>query len=164
LAPKTPDFLRILIKFPDQFDAENGSNAMREDSMVAPSRMVRAFSVSLVALGAVVMDGPDVAQALECRAAPPKQAKERWVYRTVEGKRCWMANSNASPDVKMVWSRESLEELQRVRNAQAKASDTAPTPLAMAPAAGQFPSPAASPAVEMQDDNSFEARWRRLGL
>src|SRR6478609_10065363 len=95
--------------------------------MVAPSRMVRAFSVLLFALGAVVMDGPDPAQALDCKVSPPKQAKERWVYKTVDGKKCWLAASRQSPDVKLNWTSAELQTLKQAREAQAQA------PLAVAP-------------------------------
>lgn len=130
--------------------------------MVAPSRMVRAVSVSLFALGAVVMEGREAAQALDCKVAPPKQAKERWVYKTVDGKKCWLAASNASPDTKLSWTSAELQALKRVRDAQA----AAPAVLApdIAPVVQRETTP--PPAVERQDEppNSFEARWRRLGL
>ena len=130
--------------------------------MVAPSRMVRAFSVSLFALGAVALDGPDAAQALDCKVAPPKQAKERWVYKTVEGKRCWLAASHASPETKLRWTSAELQTLKRARDAQAAAPAVVAPDIAPVVQRETVP-PAAS---ERQDEppNSFEARWRRLGL
>jgi photosystem II stability/assembly factor-like uncharacterized protein len=130
--------------------------------MVAPSRMVRAVSVSLFALGAVVMDGPETAQALDCKIAPPKQAKERWVYKTVDGKRCWLAGSRVSPDTKLSWTSAELQTLKRARDAQAAAPAVAAPDIAPVVQREAIPLSAS----ERLDDppNSFEARWRRLGL
>lgn len=135
--------------------------------MTAPSRMVRAFSVSLVALGAMVVDGPVIAEALDCRIAPPKQANERWVYRTIEGKRCWFASSNMAPDLELRWTKAALQELDRVRNARAAApaaarpSEDPPAPAVEAPVSAAPP-----PVMDKPDENvtTFDARWRGLPM
>lgn len=133
--------------------------------MSAPSRMVRAFSVSLVAVGAFMLDTPNVAQALDCRAAPVKEAKERWVYRTVDGKRCWFAWSKSSPESKLQWSRSALKDLEQVRNVRAAIPPAQPpaAPAAEAPAVPAVSSPEITKQEE-QGMPSFDARWRGLGL
>src|SRR5262245_23734267 len=130
--------------------------------MAAPSRMVRAFSVSLFALGAVVIDGPDAALALDCKISPPKQAKERWVYKTIDGKKCWLPASRQSPDVKLNWTSAELQTLKKARDARAQApAIVAPDIAPVVQRETIQPS-----AAEHPDDppSSFEARWRRLGL
>jgi hypothetical protein len=107
-------------------------------------------TVSILALG--LMAGPQQATALDCSARPVAGGKEPWVYRTVEGKKCWYRGTKVIPKAELHWPVSASAEL---RDAQASLLP------AILPASTNDERHPQIQQPDMQAD-TFEARWRGL--
>lgn len=61
------------------------------------------------ALGLVVaaaLAGPQGAEARECAVKPPPDATGHWVYRTVEGRKCWYRGPEVIPKSELHWPKD----------------------------------------------------------
>lgn len=92
------------------------------------------------------------AQARECSVARPSTAHGHWSWRLIDGRKCWYAG-------KTVISKSLLKWPAAVP-AQAKANAV---PVSVAPvsvAMERRSEPMDAQARMLDDDNSFESRWR----
>ena len=101
------------------------------------------------------------ALAKECNAGRPSTAHGHWSWRLIDGRKCWYAG-------KTVISKSVLKWPAAVR-AQAKAH-VAPVrvaPVSVAPvsvAMEKSGEPMDAQARMLDDDNSFESRWRARAI
>lgn len=129
--------------------------------------MTRAWvglaAFSLLSLGLTA--APQQVAALDCSASPT-DAKSEWVYRTLEGRKCWYRGTKVIPKSELRWADADKPEVR-----EARASIEPVTPREPAPAA--FPAPTNDerhPVVldvninqaDVNQADSFEARWRGL--
>lgn len=145
-------------------------------------------AVSLFAL-AFATPLPLAEAATECSPKPPQKASGHWVYRTVEGRKCWYRGPQVIPKSELVWPKHGeIETADDALDAQAalpeqkQAVDTqqATTGLSASPgftagsgvttgAAFNAFGPAmapfnaaqqGAPQTAQQTNDTFEARWR----
>ena len=93
-----------------------------------------------------------VAQARECSVARPSAAHGHWSWRLIDGRKCWYAGKTMIS--------KSLLKWPAAVPAQAKAKAV---PVSVAPvsvAMERHSEPMDAQARMLDDDNSFESRWR----
>jgi hypothetical protein len=77
-------------------------------------------AVSLFAL-AFATPLPLAEAATECAPKPPQKATGQWVYRTVQGRKCWYRGPQVIPKSELVWPRHDgeIETADDARDAHA---------------------------------------------
>lgn len=65
-------------------------------------------AVSLFAL-AFATPSPLAQAATECAPKPPQKATGQWVYRTVQGRKCWYRGPQVIPKSELVWPKHDGE-------------------------------------------------------
>jgi hypothetical protein len=140
--------------------------------------------VALVAVltGALLPISAPAAQVRECRAAVPASAKGHWSWRLIDGRKCWYSGKTVIARSSLRWPAampaQAKTAAQAKAPAQAKASEQAKAPeqarapeqakAAVAPvsvapvsvAMEKRSEPMDAQARMLDDDNSFESRWR----
>ena len=134
--------------------------------------------VALVAVltGALLPISAPAAQVRECRAAVPASAKGHWSWRLIDGRKCWYSGKTVIARSSLRWPAampaQARTAAQAKAPAQAKASEQAKAPeqakAAVAPvsvapvsvAMEKRSEPMDAQARMLDDDNSFESRWR----
>lgn len=119
----------------------------------------------LLSLG--LMAAPQPLSALDCSASP-LDGKSAWVYRTVEGRKCWYRGTQVIPRSELRWAdadkpegREAESRETEVRNAQASLVPAAPpAEAAPLPAPNNDERHPAMFEVKVDQADTFEARWR----
>jgi hypothetical protein len=87
-------------------------------------------------------------------------AKSEWVYRTVEGKKCWYRGTKVIPKSELRWADSDKPE---VRNAQASLVPMAsPVEPVILPASINDARHPVVLEVNVNPADTFEARWRGL--
>ena len=122
--------------------------------------------VALVAVltGALLPISAPAAQVRECRAAVPASASGHWSWRRVDGRKCWYSGKTVIARSSLRWPAampaQAKAAAQAKAPAQAKAA-VAPVSVAPVSVAMEKPSePMDAQARMLDDDNSFESRWR----
>jgi len=103
--------------------------------------------VLVACMAALVPIGVPTAQAKDCSAARPSDAREYWSWRLIDGRKCWYAGKAMIPKSLLQWPAEAPE--------QAKA-DAAPGSVDPE----KRGDPMDAQAQLLDGDNSFESRWR----
>ena len=101
-------------------------------------------------LGATILSSVSSAQAIECASELPAVRSGHWSYRIIDGRKCWYEGKTMLPKSALRWPDPSSEVQVKM-----PATD------------GQnFRDPEDGSCCwpPLGDDNSFESRWRALGL
>lgn len=128
---------------------------------------------------------PPAQAATECSAGPPRSADGNWVYRTVQGRKCWYRGPQVIPKSELIWRKDTTAQDDKeaklpaqVRDAQAAlppaptndqrhvqpppAIQFAPTTEATIEARVEARTEARAEAKAGLASDSFDARWRGL--
>jgi hypothetical protein len=113
--------------------------------------------VALVAMltGALLPISAPAAQVRECRAAVPASASGHWSWRRVDGRKCWYSGKTVIARSSLRWPAVAQAKAKSPVQVQAKV-EPAPVSVAME----QRSDPMNAQARMLDDDNTFEARWR----
>jgi hypothetical protein len=109
----------------------------------------------LLPLGAAVFIGVQTADAKQCSVAMPLSPKGHWSYRLIDGRKCWYEGENNFPKSLLQWP-EQASALSAFDKAEPSRDEQ---PL---PAETQNQSGGSEQCC--RDSESFEARWRALGM
>src|ERR1700682_3478529 len=104
----------------------------------------------------VLLIGMHAAEAKECSAAQPSNPQGHWSYRLIDGRKCWYQGENNFPKSLLQWP-EQTAALSAFGKAEPSPEEELLRPV---PQTG-------SPYAEFNnqsDSESFEARWRALGM
>lgn len=120
--------------------------------------------VPLVMLPLVVVAVPAVGaprQVVQCSAKPLTRAGGHWVYRTVEGRKCWYKGPQVIDKANLHWPKPSARHADRSakddRDKDARAEYVRERPEAKA---DEVLKPEVQPAQSNETADTFEARWR----
>jgi hypothetical protein len=114
--------------------------------------------ISFVApMGIMLLIGMQAAEAKQCSAAEPSNPQKHWSYRLIDGRKCWYEGENNFPKSLLQWPEQTsaLSAFGKVEPSPEKEGMLSPATQTMSP-------PAES--NNQSDFESFEARWRALGL
>jgi hypothetical protein len=114
-------------------------------------------AAGLLPFGIVLLLGMETAQAIQCSAAIPPNPQGHWSYRLIDGRKCWYEGDNNFPKSLLQWP-EQTSPLSAFGKAVPGPEEERPLPPAT-----QTVSPPAEPGNQ-SDVESFEARWRSLGM
>ena len=126
--------------------------------------ILSATFLSSIFLSGISLSSVSNAQAVECAPDMPANRKGHWSYRLIDGRKCWYEGKAMLPKSSLRWAVKSEPVAQ-----------AAPPPVAPAkvpatdgrdfsdPEDGSCCWPSAG-ADNSGADNSFESRWRSLGL
>jgi hypothetical protein len=124
-----------------------------------------AFAVLLLPFGMVLLIGMQTAQAKQCSAAMPSQPQGHWSYRLIDGRKCWYQGENNLSKSLLRWPDETSARLAS-DDALALAGKVSPPAKKTIRTVAQKPNHRSDPAAccmpEIEDPDSFEARWRHL--
>jgi len=113
-----------------------------------------AFVAGISPLGIVLPVEMQAAEAKQCSAAEPSNSQKHWSYRLIDGRKCWYEGENNFPKSLLQWPDQASP-----LSAFGKA---VPSPEE-GPAVTQPVSPHTEPS-NLSDFDSFDARWRALGM
>jgi hypothetical protein len=99
-----------------------------------------------------ILAGMQAAEALQCSGEQPLNPKKHWAYRLIDGRKCWYEGENNFPKALLQWPDET-SALSAFGKVVPSSEDAATQPVN---------SPAAP--NNQSDSESFEARWRALGM
>ena len=116
--------------------------------MNTPFRLI-VFASCIAALMSI---GAPAAYAVECSAARPSNVQGYWSWRLIDGRKCWSLGKTMIPKALLRWPAAAAAAPTL---AKAKA-DTTP----VNPAVDKRVAPLEAQARFVDDDNSFESRWR----
>ena len=114
-----------------------------------------AFVARILPLGIVLPVEMQAAEAKQCSAAEPSNPQKHWSYRLIDGRKCWYEGENNFPKSLLQWP-EQTSPLSAFGKAVPSPDEERPLPPATV-------SPPAEP-NNQSDFESFEARWRSLGM
>jgi len=115
--------------------------------------------VALVAIliGALLPISAPAAQTRECRAAVPSSASGHWSWRLVDGRKCWYSGKTVIARSSLRWPAVAQAKAKTPVQEQVQAKvEAAPVSVAME----KRSDPMNAQARMLDDDNTFEARWR----
>src|ERR1700682_3704757 len=110
----------------------------------------------LLPFGLAIFIGVQTADARQCSVAMPSSPQGHWSYRLIDGRKCWYQGENNFPKSLLQWP-EQTSALSAFGKAEPSPEEELLRP---APQTG-------SPHAEFNnqsDSESFEARWRALGM
>ena len=116
-----------------------------------------AFVARILPLEIVLPVEMQAAEAKQCSAAEPSNPQKHWSYRLIDGRKCWYEGENNFPKSLLQWP-EQISPLSAFGKAVPGTEEERPLPPAT-----QTVSPPAEP-NNQSDFESFEARWRSLGM
>ena len=116
-----------------------------------------AFVARILPLGIVLPIEMQAAEAKQCSAAEPSNPQKHWSYRLIDGRKCWYEGENNFPKSLLQWP-EQTSPLSAFGKAVPSPEEEGPLPPAT-----QTVRPPAEP-NNQSDFESFEARWRSLGM
>lgn len=107
------------------------------------------------------------AQAIDCAAELPAVRSGHWSYRLIDGRKCWYEGKTMLPKSSLRWPDQSPPDDQ-AKSLPVSPAKPAPVDEAKVPATDgrDFSDPEDGSCCwpPRGDDNSFESRWRSLGL
>jgi hypothetical protein len=109
----------------------------------------------LLPLGAAIFIGVQSADAKQCSVAMPSSPHGHWSYRIVDGRKCWYEGQNNFPKSLLQWP-EQASALSAFGKAE-PSRDGPPLPAETQNQSG-------GSQLCCKDFESFEARWRALGM
>jgi hypothetical protein len=115
-----------------------------------------AFVASILPLGIVLPIEMQAAEAKQCSAAEPSNPKKHWSYRLIDGRKCWYEGENNFPKSLLQWP-DRASPLSAFGKAEPSPEEE------LSPPVTQPVSPHTEP-NNLSDFDSFEARWRALGM
>jgi hypothetical protein len=124
-----------------------------------------ALAVRILPFGIVLLIGMQTAQAKECSAAMPSHPQGYWSYRLIDGRKCWYQGENNLSKSLLRWPGEASVP-SAPEDALALAGKVSPPVKENIRTAPEKPNhlsvPDACCRPEIEDLDSFEARWRGL--
>jgi hypothetical protein len=113
-----------------------------------------ALAVRLLPFGVVLLIGVQTAQAKQrCSAALPADPQGHWSYRFIDGRKCWYQGENNLSKSLLEWPQQP-SALSPFSETQARLDEEMPPSTS-----SEKPQNRSGP-----DPDSFEARWRGLGI
>ena len=121
--------------------------------------ILSATFLSSISISVISFPSISNAQTIECASDLPANRKGHWSYRLIDGRKCWYEGKTMMPKSSLRWADKSQPEAQAVSlpEEQSKAPATDGRDFSD-PEDGSCCWPPAGA------DNSFESRWRSLGL
>jgi hypothetical protein len=117
-----------------------------------------AFVAGILPLGILLpIEIIQAAKAKQCSAVEPSNPQKHWSYRVIDGRKCWYEGENNFPKSLLYWPEQTP-----ALSAFGKAMPS-PEEGGLLPPATQPVRPAAE-RNNQSDFESFEARWRGLGM
>ena len=124
-----------------------------------------AIAARLLPFGMVLLIGMQTAQARECSAALPSHPQGHWSYRLIDGRKCWYQGENNLSKSLLHWPDET-SALSAPDNALALAGKVSSPVKENKRTVAEKPTYRSDPDAccrpEIEDLDSFEARWRGL--
>jgi hypothetical protein len=115
-----------------------------------------AFVARILPSGIVLPIEIQAAEVKQCSAALPSNPQGHWSYRLIDGRKCWYQGENNFPKSLLQWP-EQASPLSAFGKAEPSPEEE------LLPPATQPVSPHTEP-NNLSDSDSFEARWRALGM
>ena len=126
-------------------------------------------------LGATLLASVSTAQAIECASQKPADRSGHWYYRIIDGRKCWYEGQKMLPKSLLHWPDQSLSDGQTKMPAtdgrNFRDSEDGPS---LSDVQAKMPATDGQNVLDPEDgsccwpplgeDNSFESRWRALGL
>lgn len=118
-------------------------------------------------LSAALLSSLSTAQAVECASELPAVRTGHWSYRLIDGRKCWYEGKTMLPKSSLRWPDKSLPDAQ-AKSVPVDQVKSLPVDQTKIPATDgrDFSDPEDGSCCwpPLGDDNSFESRWRSLGL
>ena len=118
-----------------------------------------AFVARVLPLGIVLLIGMQAAEAKQCGAALPSNPQGHWSYRLINGRKCWYQGENNFPKSLLQWP-EQASALSAFDKAEAGRDEELSPPETQNQPGGSD----RCSKTPLRDSESFEARWRALGV
>jgi len=119
-----------------------------------------ALAARLFPFGMVLLIGMQTAQATQCSTAMPSHPQGHWSYRLIDGRKCWYQGENNLSKSLLQWPGETSALSPSEKELPPYKTETTST-VAQKPNNRSDPGDACCRS-EIEDFNSFEARWRGL--
>ena len=113
----------------------------------------------LLPVGLVIFIGVQTADAKQCSAAIPSAPQGHWSYRIIDGRKCWYQGENNFPKSLLQWP-EQASALSAFDKAEAGRDEELSPPETQNQPGGSDQ----CCKTPLRDSESFEARWRALGV
>jgi hypothetical protein len=124
-----------------------------------------AIAARLLPFGMVLLIGMQTAQARECSTAMPSHLQGHWSYRLIDGRKCWYQGENNLSKSLLRWPDETSAR-SAPDNALALAEKVPPPVKKTIRTVAEKPNHRsdldACCRPEVEDPESFDARWRDL--
>jgi hypothetical protein len=115
------------------------------------------FAVVVAALSAALLPiSAPAAPTKECRASVPARAQGQWSWRLIDGRKCWYAGKAVIPKSALRWPAAAPTPAQ----AKAEAIPVSVAPETRSVVTEMRTDPMNAQARMLDDDSTFEARWR----
>jgi hypothetical protein len=112
----------------------------------------------------VIIVGMPTAEARECSVALPSSPQGHWSYRLIDGRKCWYQGENNFPKSLLQW-REQASALSAFGKAGPTADEGPLSSTKQTTSEKANGKPDADGCCKtLKDSESFEARWRSLGM
>jgi hypothetical protein len=115
-----------------------------------------AFVARILPLGILLPVEMQAAEAKQCSAAEPSKPQKHWSYRLIDGRKCWYEGENNFPKSLLQWP-DQASPLSAFGKAVPSPEEE------LLPPVRQPANPHADP-NNLSDSESFDARWRALGM
>jgi len=112
-----------------------------------------AFLACILPLGIVLPIEMQAAEAKQCSAAEPSKPQKHWSYRLIDGRKCWYEGETNFPKSLLQWP-EQASPLSAFGKAEPSPEEELLPPVTRP----------GSPHTDPNNADSFEARWRALGI
>jgi hypothetical protein len=114
-----------------------------------------------VAVATLISIGAPTAEARECHVARPSTAHGHWSWRLIDGRKCWYAGKTMISKSLLKWPvAASAQAKARVAPARVDPVSVNPVSVAME----KRGEPMDAQARMLDDENSFESRWRARAI
>jgi hypothetical protein len=113
----------------------------------------------LLPIGVVFFFGVQTADAKQCSVAMPATPHGHWSYRIIDGRKCWYQGENNLPKSLLQWPEQAS-----ALSAFGKAEPSRDEELLPAETQNQSGGSEQCCKAPLKDFESFEARWRALGM
>jgi hypothetical protein len=118
-----------------------------------------AFVARVLPMGIVLLIGMQAAEAKQCSAAMPSKPQGHWSYRLIDGRKCWYEGENNFPKSLLQWP-EQASALSAFDKAEAGRDEELSPPETQNQPGGSD----RCCKTPLKESESFEARWRALGV
>jgi hypothetical protein len=124
--------------------------------------------IRLVACAACIASllpiGGPTAQAIECLAAAPSNAKKHWTYRLIDGRRCWYEGRHMISKSLLQWPSQTpvAKQVPIAKQIPVAKADSGEAPIKIL--AVRSNNALDAQASVPDDSDSFESRWRARAI